>query len=116
MLNEILTLYFTKTNYFCSMIKQPINYFVLEENGKPLCVYMQNLLGDTESFTFYKTKHLPAHYSPTQEYSPYKRFKDLRLLSFEEFRDLAAKENLLSKPTKKSTPEGTAPPPCSMLN
>jgi hypothetical protein len=98
------------------MIKQPINYFVLEENGKPICVYMQNLLGDTESFTFYKTKHLPSHYSPSKEYSPYKRASDLRLLSFEEFRDLAAQENLLKKPEKKSNPLQTAFPGHSGLN
>jgi len=103
-----LALSFTKPDYICTMKNDTINYLVLEENGLPICVYLHNTSAESESYTFYKTKHLPKEYSATKEYSPFKRAKDLRSLTFEQFREIAAKENLLTRPS--TSPVGTAPP------
>ena len=71
-------------------------FYVLKENGKPICLYFRNTAQSNESWTMYKTSYMPEHYTYYGNFSPFLRCKDLELISLDEFQTIASKDNALS--------------------
>lgn len=76
-----------------------MRFYTLTENNLTICVYVRNNSMDTESWTMYKTRHLPSSYT-WDNFSPHKRRKDLIEVDFNTFCDTCCRETLLENPNQ----------------
>ena len=98
MLKEVLTLYFTKTNYFCSMIQT--TFFKVKSEKTLIGVkYTEQDLSSSRASSFSRTIYLPGK-APEEN-------QTFQKIDLDQFLDICNYYNLLTKEEDSPEPQGS---------